>query len=82
MDMSSEEKRITIKDIARMAGVSIGTVDRVLHRRGRVKAETGERIRKIIFSLHSSAIPNVPPLVSSCPFPDRTRVTGTFVLKV
>jgi LacI family transcriptional regulator len=48
MDMSSEEKRITIKDIARMAGVSIGTVDRVLHRRGRVKAETGERIRKII----------------------------------
>ncbi len=48
MDMSSEEKRITIKDIARMADVSIGTVDRVLHRRGRVKAETEERIRKII----------------------------------
>ena len=30
----------TIKDIAREAGVSIGTVDRVLHDRGMVSPET------------------------------------------
>jgi LacI family transcriptional regulator len=40
-------KRITIKEIARLADVSIGTVDRVLHDRGRVAKATGERILKI-----------------------------------
>lgn len=34
-----EPKNIRIVDIARMAGVSIGTVDRVLHNRGRVSDE-------------------------------------------
>ena len=29
-----------IKDIARLAGVSIGTVDRVLHERGEVSEKT------------------------------------------
>ncbi len=39
---------ITVKDIANMAGVSIGTVDRVLHERGRVAPQTAEKIRRII----------------------------------
>lgn len=39
---------ITIKDIARLAGVSIGTVDRTIHSRGRVAEKTAERIRNII----------------------------------
>lgn len=39
---------VTIKDIAAQAGVSIGTVDRVLHGRGRVARETEERIRRIV----------------------------------
>lgn len=39
---------ITIKEIAKRAGVSIGTVDRVLHSRGRVAAGTAERIRAIV----------------------------------
>ena len=39
---------ITIKDIARLAGVSIGTVDRVLHNRGRVAKDTEKKIREII----------------------------------
>nr|WP_299385626.1 LacI family DNA-binding transcriptional regulator [Allomuricauda sp.] len=40
-------KRITIKEIAQKAGVSIGTVDRVLHNRGEVAAKTKELVLKI-----------------------------------
>lgn len=36
----------TVKDIALKCGVSIGTVDRVLHNRGRVNAETRQKILK------------------------------------
>jgi LacI family transcriptional regulator len=39
---------MTVKEIAELAGVSIGTVDRVLHSRGRVSAETRTRIQAII----------------------------------
>ncbi|RPJ05001.1 MAG: LacI family transcriptional regulator, partial [Spirochaetaceae bacterium] len=43
-----KSKIITIKDIAQKSGVSIGTVDRVVHDRGRVSEETAVRVRKII----------------------------------
>jgi LacI family transcriptional regulator len=36
-----------IKEIARLAGVSIGTVDRALHNRGRVSRETKNRVDEI-----------------------------------
>lgn len=39
---------MTVTEIARLAGVSIGTVDRVLHDRGRVAPETRDRIRRIV----------------------------------
>jgi len=39
---------MTVTDIAKLAGVSIGTVDRVLHNRGRVSEKTQEKIRHII----------------------------------
>jgi LacI family transcriptional regulator len=39
---------MTIAEIARLAGVSIGTVDRVLHDRGRTSPATRERILRII----------------------------------
>ncbi len=42
----------TIKEIARRAGVSIGTVDRVLHDRGRVSDEARQRVLQIIGELH------------------------------
>lgn len=38
---------VTIKDIAEKAGVSRGTVDRVLHKRGKVAPEKAAQIRKI-----------------------------------
>lgn len=39
--------RVRIKDIAQMAGVSIGTVDRVLHNRGEVAEETKKKIEAL-----------------------------------
>lgn len=39
--------KITIKQIAEKAGVSVGTVDRVLHNRGEVAKETKEKVLKI-----------------------------------
>jgi LacI family transcriptional regulator len=39
---------MTVKEIAALAGVSVGTVDRVIYRRGRVSAETRGRIEAII----------------------------------
>lgn len=38
---------VTLKDIAAMAGVSVGTVDRALNNRGRIKPEVAARIRAI-----------------------------------
>ena len=41
---------VTIEEIARLAGVSIGTVDRVLHDRGRVSNQTRDKILSIVES--------------------------------
>jgi LacI family transcriptional regulator len=41
-------KKASVKEIARLANVSIGTVDRVLHERGRVSEKTRQKILKII----------------------------------
>ncbi len=42
-----ENRKTRIKDIAEKAGVSIGTVDRVLHNRGEVKEETKTKVLHI-----------------------------------
>ena len=39
---------MTVREIALLANVSIGTIDRVLHKRGRVSAETRARVEAII----------------------------------
>lgn len=44
----SEKSNIRIVDIAKMAGVSVGTVDRVLHNRGRVSEEKRIKIEKVL----------------------------------
>ena len=43
---------MTIKSIAKLAGVSRGTVDRVLNNRGNVKPEVAERVREIASRLN------------------------------
>jgi DNA-binding LacI/PurR family transcriptional regulator len=54
----------TIFDVARLAGVSRGTVDRVVYGRGRVSAETKERVRKAIEQLGYVPNPNASSLAS------------------
>ncbi len=44
----------TIKEIARLAGVSRGTVDRVLNNRGAVNPETAEKVREIARAVNYS----------------------------
>jgi LacI family transcriptional regulator len=41
-------KNVRIKDIARLAGVSTGTVDRVLHDRGRVSQQALEKVLAVL----------------------------------
>ncbi|MDR0645354.1 MAG: LacI family DNA-binding transcriptional regulator [Treponema sp.] len=48
---------MTVKDIAELAKVSIGTVDRVICHRGRVSAETKSRIEAIIEKYHFTPNP-------------------------
>ena len=43
--------KVTIKDVARLSGVSKGTVDRVLHNREGVSAKSREKILKVIGEL-------------------------------
>jgi len=47
-------KKARIKDIAELAGVSIGTVDRVLHERGEVADKTRNKVLKIAKELEYS----------------------------
>ncbi|MCA1951321.1 MAG: LacI family transcriptional regulator [Treponema sp.] len=73
---------MTVKEIARLAGVSIGTVDRVLHGRGRVSAETKEKIEQIIKSTGFTPNPIARGLKRSRPYtfvallPNRSQDSG------
>ena len=42
---------ITIREIAKLAGISRGTVDRVINKRGRVNPETEKRIQSILHKM-------------------------------
>ena len=43
------DKKITIKDIAKLADVSAGTVDRVLHNRGKVSESNRKQVYKRLY---------------------------------
>ena len=46
--MKNQQNKIRIKDIAKLAGVSEGTVDRVLHNRGEVSEKSREAVNKVL----------------------------------
>ena len=50
--MNNLPERIRIKDIARLAEVSVGTVDRVLHGRPGVSENSKKRVEKILNELN------------------------------
>ena len=52
-----EDQNYTIKDIARMAGVSAGTVDRVLHNRGDVSEKSKEKVRDLEYGYSNEPNP-------------------------
>jgi len=43
-----DKKKITIQDLAKYANVSVGTVDRVIHNRGKVSSDKKQRIEEAI----------------------------------
>lgn len=55
--MKIEKSTIRIKDIARLAGVSAGTVDRVLHKRGDVSTKSMEAVNKVLEEINYT--PNI-----------------------
>jgi len=60
--MGNESQNLSVKEIARLAGVSAGTVDRVLHNRGNVSAKSRLAVEKVLdkygykYNIHASAI--------------------------
>lgn len=52
-----EDQNYTIKDITRMAGVSAGTADKVLHNRGDVSPQSKAKVQKVLDEIHYQ--PNV-----------------------
>jgi len=61
-------KKARLKDIARISGVSIGTVDRVLHERGEVAEKTRKKVLKIARDLHYTPNLMAQALKSKKPF--------------
>lgn len=51
MEEHKQEGKITINDVAKAAGVSKGTVDRVLHDRGEVSEKSREKVLRVIEEL-------------------------------
>ena len=45
-------KKVTIQDVARYANVSVGTIDRVIHNRGRVSTEKRKKVEEAIKKLN------------------------------
>ncbi|SMO54299.1 substrate-binding domain-containing protein [Fodinibius sediminis] len=52
-----KRQNIRIKDIAKMAGVSVGTVDRVIHERGNVSEEAEQKVKAVLKKTNYSPNP-------------------------
>ena len=77
--MDKPEERIRIKDIAQLAGVSVGTVDRVLHGRSGVSEKSREKVEKILKKLdyqpnmYASALASNKKYVFACLLPQHSE---------
>lgn len=73
---------MTLKEIAELSGVSMGTVDRVIYKRGRVSAETRTRVEQVISRHGLTSNPLARSLKRSRPYrfcsllPDSTQDAG------
>lgn len=63
------KKNIRIKDIAEMAQVSMGTVDRVLHRRGKVSASAEAKVVRVLKEINyrPNVVAKALSKVQTCP---------------
>jgi LacI family transcriptional regulator len=88
----SELKNIRIKDIAEMAGVSVATVDRVLHNRGRISSkalgkvmealeQTGYKPNLIASTLGSNKIYKIAALLPDPALDDYWNQSGEGIFK-
>lgn len=81
-----KDRNKTIIDVAKLAGVSKGTVDRVLHNRGEVSKESAEKVKKAIEelnyepNLHASLLAAKRPYVIAALLP--SIVKGEFWEKI
>jgi len=70
-----QSKKVTIYDVASLAGVSKGTVDRVIYSRGRVSVSTADRVREAIrdtgysANLYASVLASRKQYVLACLLP-------------
>lgn len=75
------DKVATINDVARRAGVSKGTVDRVVHNRGEVSEKTAAKVRKAIEelnyqpNLHAALLATKNEKVIACMIPEGAEGT-------
>ncbi len=74
MKRSMEKKRANLRDVARMAEVSVATVSRVLNNPDRVRAETRGRVEQAIANLRF--VPSAPARAINS---GRTRVVGALI---
>lgn len=76
MIMTSEGNKVTINDVAKAAGVSKGTVDRVLHNRGEVSRKSKEKVLRVIEelgfkpNLYASLLASQKERVIQCVIPE------------
>ena len=74
--MNKLPDRIRIKDIARLADVSVGTVDRVIHGRSGVSEASRKRVEEILKQLDYQ--PNMPVHLH----PTRNTLSLAFCLNI
>ena len=67
-------KSISMVDIARMSGVSIATVSRVLNKNGRYSAETEKKVMAVVEKYNYAINPNAQVLRTN-----RTKTIGVII---